>query len=192
MSSDQTTGEDKRVRSLLWTPANGLTLLRLILAPVNAVLIIGTHDLLAALVFAIAVASDLADGPLARRRGETTAFGSLLDHGTDAVFVTLGVWALSGRGLAPPVLAPLIALAFIQYTLDSRALAGEKLRASILGRWNGILYFALLGTPVIRNATGLTYPDDRSVVVLGWLLVFSTVISMINRILALLRIRRAR
>ena len=48
--------------------------------------------------------------------------------------------------MAPLVLPGLVAAAFVQYTLDSRALAGQRLRASALGRWNGIAYFVLLAT----------------------------------------------
>ena len=90
--------------------------------------------------------------------------------------------------LAPLALLCLVLLAFAQYALDSRALAGASLRASRLGRWNGIAYFVLLGIPVIRDLLGLAWPGDGWVVALGWGLVASTVVSMGNRALALLRL----
>ncbi len=171
----------------LWTLANALTLLRLALAPLNAILIIAGEDLAAAGIFVLAVASDLADGPLARRQGGPTHLGSVLDHGSDAVFVVLGLGAFATRGLVPPVLPALLILAFAQYSLDSNVWAGRRLRASFLGRWNGISYFALLGTLSIRNAIGLSWPSDALMLVMGWLLAVSTLISMIDRILALRR-----
>jgi len=173
------------------TLANALTVFRLALAPWSAFLIASGEDLVASGIFVIAVATDLADGPLARRGGGTSPLGALLDHGSDAIFVTLGLGALAMRGMVPPVLPPLIVLAFAQYTVDSRALAGQRLRASFLGRWNGILYFALLGTPVIRNALGLSHPSDLWVLGFGWLLVLSTAVSMVDRLTALRRGSRA-
>ncbi len=167
------------------TPANALTTLRLLLAPVCAWLILEGYDLEATLVFAIAIATDFADGPIARKRGETSAFGGFLDHGTDATFVVLGNAALAWRELVPVILAPLIAIAFIQYTLDSKALAGQTLRASQLGRWNGIFYFVVLGTPIIRNSLGWSWPPDSWVWFIGAAFALSTVVSIGDRLLAL-------
>jgi phosphatidylglycerophosphate synthase len=167
------------------TVANTLTLLRLLAAPVCAYLILEGRDLEAVVVLVVAIATDLVDGPLARKRGQSSAFGALLDHGTDATFVVMGISALVCRGLAPIALPALIALAFIQYTLDSRALEGRLLRASALGKWNGIFYFVFLGTPIIRNTLGWSWPGDSWVGLFGWLLLASTAISMGDRLLAL-------
>lgn len=170
------------------TPANLLTGLRLLLAPLCAALIYESRDVEAVAVFAIAIATDFADGPIARKRGETSAFGALLDHGTDATFVVLGNAALAARGLVPVLLPPLIAIAFIQYTLDSKALAGQPLRASRLGRWNGIAYFVVLGTPIIRNLLGWSWPPDAWVWWMGAFFVLATAVSIGDRLLALRRI----
>ena len=83
----------------------------------------------------------------------------------------------------------LIALAFIQYTLDSRALEGQQLRASALGRWNGIFYFVFLGTPIIRSTLGWSWPGNEFILALGWLLLLSTSVSMADRLFALRRVR---
>ncbi len=89
----------------------------------------------------------------------------------------------------------LVALAFLQYTLDSRVLnaanggAGAGLVASSLGRWNGIGYFVPLGTVVVRDALGLGWPGRGLVLALGWGLVASTVLSMADRLWALKRSR---
>ncbi len=171
------------------TPANALTILRLLAAPICAFLVFEARDFEAVIVFALAIATDFADGPLARKRGQSSAFGALLDHGSDATFVVLGVAALVSRGLAPTPLPPLIAFAFIQYGLDSRILDGQRLRASVLGRWNGILYFVFLGTPIIRNSLTWSWPDNAMILLMGWLLVASTAASMVDRLLALRRAR---
>jgi hypothetical protein len=80
----------------------------------------------------------------------------------------------------------LVAAAFLQYVLDSRALAGRRLRASGLGRANGVAYFVLLGIPVVQGALGLAWPAAETVRALGWLLVASTLLSMGSRAAALL------
>ena len=125
--------------------ANLLTAIRLLLvipvalAIANAQLM--TSWLLLALLL-IAIASDYFDGKLARALHIASARGMLFDHGTDFVFVTTALFALSTIDLAPLLLPLLIVVAFAQYVLDSYFLFKQKqLRMSFLGRWNGVLYF---------------------------------------------------
>jgi len=169
------------------TRANALTTLRLVAAPLLALAVTGEEDLAAFVLFWIAVATDLLDGRIARHYGEASALGGLLDHATDAIFVTVGLGAFASRGEVPVVLPWMIAGAFIQYTLDSRALRGRPLRTSQLGRWNGIGYFVLLGVPVVRDGLGLGWPPGALVSFLGWLLVATTALSMADRLAALRR-----
>ena len=164
-----------------FTPANLLTGLRLAAAPFCASAIACDFAGLAATLFAVAVVTDLADGRVARSRGESSARGALLDHATDATFVTLGLGAVALSGEIAWPLPLLVAAAFVQYTVDSRAHVGRQLRASALGRWNGIAYFVLLGTPVIRNALGLAWPAPSLVWSASALLALSTLASMVDR-----------
>jgi phosphatidylglycerophosphate synthase len=178
--------------SSLRTRANALTALRLVCGPLLVLALLEGAALAAALLFWLAVASDLLDGPVARRFGESSALGGFLDHATDAAFVSLGLAALAVRGEAPGLLPLLVALAFLQYTLDSRVVKGGALRASALGRWNGIAYFVPVGTVVVRDALALAWPGRGLLLALGWALVASTLLSMADRALALRRARRAR
>lgn len=170
--------------------ANLLTLLRLACVVPCAWAIAQGDWLTAAILFTIAVISDFLDGPLARRLGTASPFGGLFDHATDAAFVTISLGTLGYLGYVPQLLAPLIALAFIQYMFDSSALHGHVLRASWLGRNNGVAYFVVVGMPVFRNAIGLDWPADRWILVAGWLLTITTALSMLDRGVALLRLRR--
>jgi phosphatidylglycerophosphate synthase len=174
----------------LRTPANLLTGIRLVAAPVAALAVLRDAGPLALALFAVAVATDLLDGPLARRRGEASALGGLLDHATDATFVSLGLLACAGRGLVPLVLPLLVAAAFLQYTFDSRALAGHALRASALGRWNGIAYFVLLGVAVVRDGLGLAWPPDWLIFGFGCVLIATSIVSMALRARLWLALRR--
>jgi phosphatidylglycerophosphate synthase len=170
-----------------WTLANGLTLVRLLLAPALAASLARNQAVPALVVFATAIATDLVDGRVARLRGEVTPFGGFFDHVTDAIFVATGLLVLALRGIVPLALPILLLMAFLQYSVDSRVVAGRPLRASRLGRWNGIAYFVVLGTPIIRDGLGLTFPDDALVGWIGVALVVSTLASMADRALALLR-----
>lgn len=171
------------------TLANLFTLLRLAAAPLLALAVWGGATLAAFALFWGAVASDFADGRIARSRGEASSLGGLLDHATDATFVSLGLFAFAAKGALSFLLPVLIALAFAQYTADSRALKGRPLRTSRLGHWNGIAYFVLLGTPITRDLLGLTWPGVGLVSALSWALVATTLASMVDRAHALMTVR---
>src|SRR5919106_638388 len=82
--------------------------------------------------------------------------------------------------------ALVVAAAFAQYVVDSYWMhRGRALRASALGRWNGILYFVPLGGDVLVRA-GLE--DLRPAVsMLAWILVVTTMLSMVQRLWAVTR-----
>ena len=165
--------------------ANLLSLLRLLLAAPFAVLVSrGEHPWLAATLFCVAIASDLADGPIARARGTASGVGRALDHFADFAFVDLGLLAAASRGALTGLLPALVAVAFAQYVVDSYWLhrAGQ-LRMSALGRWNGILYFVPLGGALLV-ALGLDWlaaPTRWA----AWVLALATLASIADRALSL-------
>ena len=170
--------------------ANALTAVRLLLVGPMCWSVVAGHFALSAVIFCLAVATDLADGRVARSRGEVSRFGGLFDHSVDATFVGLSLAALAFQDVSPVIevtafLPPLVLASFSQYALDSRVLAGRPLRASSLGRYNGIGYFVVLGTAVIGAAislpVGLLQP---AVMGMGWLLVTTTLVSMVDRLVA--------
>lgn len=169
--------------------ANVLTAVRLLLAVPLAFLLHSASPstaILAAIAMLVAITTDLADGPLARRTGTATPLGGLFDHTTDCLFVVAGL--IGGRAHGIPVVLPvLVAAAFLQYAVDSYWLH-RQLRGSRLGRYNGILYFfPPCGVILIR--LGLTFLQPV-LVVLCWLLVASTLVSMAERATLSWRARR--
>ena len=170
------------------TRANALTALRLLAAPALFLCLREELARAALALFVLAVVTDVLDGWVARRYGESSAWGGLFDHASDAGFVTAGLAALAFTGKVSPLLPWLIAGAFLQYALDSRALVGQPLRTSWLGRTNGIAYFVLLGIPVVQGGLGLGWPPATLVHFLGWLLVVSTAVSMGDRLRVLWRL----
>ena len=164
-----------------WLP-NLLSLSRLLLSFVSAYAILTTSWILAASVFVIAVVSDFVDGILARLLHAESRIGNLLDHGSDALFVVCSVGALSVLGIIPWLLAPLIAIAFIQYVVDSRILNKHSLQPSLLGKVNGVSYFIVIGIAVSQQALSLNFPPLVLATWGGYALIVTTIASMIDRI----------
>lgn len=179
--------------SRLLTAANAISMARLVAAPFSLAAVLGGHWSLAAGIFVAAVASDFLDGIVARRAGTVSAVGGILDHTADAVFVTLTLWGIAyseaqaRSDVVPGILPLFIALAFLQYLLDSKALAGQALRTSLLGRSNGIAYFVVVGVVVIRNAFGVEWLDDEVIYWASLAVVLSTLISMLDRLRTLMK-----
>jgi cardiolipin synthase len=69
------------------TPANQLTLLRMLLIPVFAILVTYGHLGLSLVVFSIAGLTDLLDGLIARRTGQKTTLGTWLDPMADKLLL---------------------------------------------------------------------------------------------------------
>ena len=83
-------------------------------------------------------------------------------------------------------LPPLVILSFIQYALDSKALSGQKLVSSVIGRSNGIAYFVLLGCAVGSKTLGFdSNVFSLIILIASWILCLSTIISMFDRAIAL-------
>lgn len=147
----------------------------------------------AALWLALAVVTDLLDGPLARSRGTASPGSRLFDHASDFVFVTTGLTAAALRGAVPALLPIVVVLAFARYALAStrKCGAGRQMRPDPLGRINGILYFVpLVGDIGARLGAASLAPAVRS---LAWILVLTTVIAILHRTLpAAPRLRRLR
>ena len=140
---------------------------------------------LVALLLAVALATDYADGIVARRRGTASAAGQLFDHATDCLFVTAGLTGAALAGAVPPALPVLVAVAFGQYVFDSYVVHRRKrLRMSTIGRWNGIGYFvplvvvAVARLEVVPGATATLLPAAR---LAAYALIVSTVVSIADR-----------
>ncbi len=79
----------------VYTVANTVTVLRLILVPFFfAVLINGENNFLAFLLFTIAASTDWLDGQIARRTGTVTALGKAIDPLVDRLLIAAGVLGL--------------------------------------------------------------------------------------------------
>ena len=118
---------------------NILTLTRVALIPVLAAVLLSTlqnSDLLAAIVFVIASATDALDGWLARRRHEVTQFGKLMDPLADKLLITAALVSLVALyRLDAWVAMVIISREFAVTGLRMLALEkGEVISASVWGK----------------------------------------------------------
>jgi phosphatidylglycerophosphate synthase len=138
--------------------------------------------ILALIAWAVALATDFADGPIARRRGTVSALSGAFDHTSDFLFVVSGIFAGASRGAFPWILPACIGAAFSQYAIDSYWLHRRiKLRGSKLGRYNGMLYFV---PPIVEILIQLGASWMQPLLtILVWGLVISTLVSMGQRLM---------
>jgi phosphatidylglycerophosphate synthase len=172
--------------------AKALTAARLLLAAPFTLLALREDPrsaMISGLVLAVALATDVLDGMAARRYRTGSPLSDLFDHATDCVFVTSGLAAVASRAAVPWLLPVCVAVAFVQYVVDSYWVhRAGRLRTSALGRWNGVLYFApLAGDAAVRAGLVTLAP---AVTALAWTLVVSTLISMGERLWAVRRASR--
>jgi phosphatidylglycerophosphate synthase len=101
--------------------ADACTLLRIVLAPLFAWVVARNAAAGSVLPFAIcvvAVASDFADGRLARAGGRTSEARRIFDHGADILFLLPGLIVLAHAGRVPRLLPWAAGIAFALYAAD--------------------------------------------------------------------------
>jgi CDP-diacylglycerol---glycerol-3-phosphate 3-phosphatidyltransferase len=125
---------------------NAITLARIFLVPLLVVVlltkfegkqILGVrHELVGAVIFAIASLTDWLDGYLARRRKQITNFGRLMDPLADKLLVTAAFVSIVQMGLAPAwMVAVILGREFLVTVLRSIAASrGVVIAASQLGK----------------------------------------------------------
>lgn len=115
------TGDEAQVRNV--NLPNFLTFSRILLIPVFVVLFstpTTDRSLWAAFVFVVAAVTDVLDGYVARRSGQITKLGRLLDPVADKLLVLSGLFLLVGLGQVP---------AWVAIVITGRELAVTGVRA---------------------------------------------------------------
>ena len=137
-----------------WTIPNILTLARLASAPVIALIYLWLNppfaDVVAFVVFVTAAFTDFLDGYLARRWGQLSEIGRVLDPIADKVMVVIGLGVLLGaHGLAFWVLLPATIILFrevlvsgLREALGDRAVA---LKVTPLAKWKTTVQMLAIG-----------------------------------------------
>jgi len=156
-----------------------LTLVRALAVPVVVTLFawdFEDHVYWATAVFAVAMATDQVDGWLARRRNQTSAFGSLLDPIADKVLVLAALTMLIAEGVAP---------AWMVAAIVAREIAVSGLRLAALER--GVVMSARdLGKlktwaqTVAATIGGLQAAGAWATDVAWWALLFATILTWVS------------
>jgi cardiolipin synthase len=94
----QTPTEQEEVHHTIYSVANLITILRLIVVPIFFTVLVGADDersrLAAFVIYAIAASTDWIDGQLARRTHTVTQFGKIVDPLVDRLLLASGVLGL--------------------------------------------------------------------------------------------------
>jgi cardiolipin synthase (CMP-forming) len=94
-------GEQPKISHRIMTIPNFLSFVRLLLVPVFGVLIILERDGPAVLVLMISGYTDYLDGTLARRWGQVTRIGQMLDPIADRLYILTTLLGLAYRDVIP-------------------------------------------------------------------------------------------
>ncbi len=146
----------------LWNIANELTMLRLLMVPVFAVVLfhgdgtITSWRWAAFALFAVASVTDLLDGDLARRRGLVTTFGKVADPIADKALMGTALVGLSALGelswwVTGVVLAREIGVTLLRFRVIKHgvipASRGGKLKTLLQAAAIGLYVAPLSGWP---------------------------------------------
>ena len=97
-------GKNRKPPNLKINLPNGLTLLRIFLVPFLVVALLTRfegREIVGLVIFLTAIATDFFDGWVARRRGQVTTLGTLLDPIADKLLVSAALISLVEERLAP-------------------------------------------------------------------------------------------
>jgi len=190
---------------------NAITTLRVLLAPVVTVLLFESSAavrLIAFAVFLVAALSDLVDGALARRRGEITDFGKLVDPLADKLLLVATVIPFYLLTLRDPALGQLplfggialwvLAVFFgrellITWLRTAAARRGTVVPASTLGKRKALAQNVFIGSMILwlayRTAVlakGWTGPLDTFWAGLhGWFTTISLIVALAFTVVSL-------
>jgi cardiolipin synthase len=145
------------------TPANQLTLLRMLLIPAFVILVVYGELGWALFVFITAGATDALDGLIARRSGQKTQLGAWLDPMADKLLLvtTFVVLTLPGLNLAnrlPVWLTVLIisrdVVIVLTVAIVNLAIGPRTFRPSILGKVATAIYILTAVAAILFNYLG--------------------------------------
>jgi len=164
-----TAGPSSAASSRVVTAPNLVTLVRIVLIPVFVVLIVHRETSATGIVvFSAVVATDWVDGWLARRTGQVSELGKVLDPLADRMAIAAGLVAFVMRGAFPLWAAVLIvARDVVLVVVGGVVMARHRVRIDV--RWVGKLATFSLMVAIPWIAWGrLSMPLGEATLVVGW------------------------
>lgn len=184
----------------LWTPANKVTMVRILLVPVFVAVLIAPWSKeagileaikpwFAAAIFIALSATDALDGYLARSRGEVTDFGKFADPLADKLLVAAALLGLIELGVLPSWVALIIiSREFIVSGVRMVAASkGEVIAASWYGKVKTVLQMIAIVLFIVKDSyviTDFNLALHDGLYVLSWLVMLAaivmTILSMVD------------
>jgi cardiolipin synthase len=150
------------VSDRVWTLPNVLSMLRLLLVPVFLVLVVVGEYVPALVVLIVASLTDLLDGFLARRLGQVTRLGQLLDPAADRLYIFAALIGLAANGLVPWWIVVVIVARDVFLLVLGVVLANNGFGPLPVHQLGKAATFALFsGLPIIM--LGLAFPSLQPV-----------------------------
>ena len=162
---DPTAGSGRGVATL----PNAISLIRILLIPLFVALIVDRDTTTAGLlVFAGVVATDWVDGTIARRTGQVSEVGKILDPVADRLAIGAGIIALAVRGVFPGWAAALIlARDAVVLIVGLDVLVRRHVRIDV--RWIGkVATFSLMVAVPAISWGALDLPLAAAATAIGW------------------------
>jgi cardiolipin synthase (CMP-forming) len=167
---------------LVLTYANQLTILRMLFAPFFVILLVYGHSAMATLIFCLAGLTDGLDGLLARKLGQRTELGSILDPMADKILLTAAFVTLTVPSVPVPVHIPvwltiltisrdlLIALSALAIHLQT---GHSKFPPTILGKCTTAVQLLTVATCMLA-----IFMPDWGMVLFPWVIYATTLFTV--------------
>ena len=157
---------------------NAITVVRMALIPVIAVLLTGERYVEAFWTLLGSALSDLVDGQVARRYNARTRFGAIADPVADKLTMLTVTFILAWQGLLPLWLAAAIVLRDVVIVAGAlayqRVVGHVEMAPTWLSKLNTVMEFVMLAA-VIADTAALV--DDRAMLPLLFVVVFLSVVT---------------
>ncbi len=159
---------------------NSLTAFRIFLVPVLVVVLLTKFEgkeIWAVAIFLVAASTDALDGYIARRRGQVTALGTLLDPVADKLLISAALISLVEEGLAPAWMVVIIVGRELAVS-GLRSLASQRgieIAASVWGKFKMISQVMAIVLLILDRK--LPLPFSRSGETMLWVVLVLAVFS---------------
>jgi cardiolipin synthase (CMP-forming) len=160
---------DRAPSSRVATVPNLISAIRILLIPLFVALIVDPDTTTAGLIlFGVVVATDWIDGLVARRTGQVSELGRVLDPVADRLAIAAGLIALAIRGVFPWWAAALILVRDVAvFIVGVAVLWRSEVRIEV--RWIGkIATFSLMTAIPFVSWGALGLPLAEAATVIGW------------------------
>lgn len=146
----------------IWNVPNVLTMLRLALVPVFAVVLMAGHTMWALGVFCIASLTDALDGFIARKYHLITSFGKLMDPLADKLMVITALICQASRGVLPWAAIIIVAIKELLLITGGGYMLKREIvvQANYLGKVGTVFFITALILSFFHAQLAEWYPLD--------------------------------